>query len=294
LIEKLGVLDRRMLICGMASGPQPLPPISPATTLNEVVDAIESIISWSIDAESRLGYFAALYKRITIAVRTAVADGVFDDGPRMERFDVTFANRYFDALNGHFHPGSHTKPTKSWTVTFDAVSKPAPIMLQHMLAGINTHISLDLGIAAQTIGGTIGLRALQEDFNRINAVLASQVNGIVTDINELSPALADIYAVLMEHEIFVVNEAVKTMRDSAWRFATILALQPSFLRPITIWTRDRAIAHQGELIFDPPGMVGLIQWAIDAIAERESRDIVRNIRVLDEIASIPAPLQTTL
>src|SRR6201995_5669618 len=80
--------------------PAPIPPVS---TLDAVVSALDSVIEWSIAASSRLGYFAALYKRITIAVRTAVANGVFQDGPRMERFAAAFACRYFDALNGHFH-----------------------------------------------------------------------------------------------------------------------------------------------------------------------------------------------
>ena len=212
----------------------------------------------------------------------------------MERFDVTFANRYFEALNGYFHPREFAKPTRSWKVTLDAASRPAPIMLQHMLAGINAHIGLDMGIAAQMIGRPAQVRALQDDFNRINAVLASQVNGIVADINELSPALADIYAVLMQHEIFVINEALKTMRDDAWRFATILALQPGLLRPITIRLRDRTVASQAELIYEPPGVVGLIQWAIDAIGARESRDIVKNIQVLDAIAATPAPISTVM
>jgi hypothetical protein len=179
-------------------------------------------------------------------------------------------------------------------VTFDAASRPAPIMLQHMLAGINAHIGLDLGIAAQTVGSPAQVRALQDDFNKINAVLASQVNGIVQDINELSPALADIYAVLMQHEIFVINEALKTLRDDAWRFATVLSLQPGLLRPLTIRLRDRNVAAQAELIYEPPGVVGLIQWAVDAIAARESRDIVKNIQVLDAIASTPAPISTVM
>lgn len=269
-------------------------PLRPATTLDEVVEAIDSVIHWSIDTSSRLGYFAALYKRITIAVRTAVADGVFEDGPRLERLDVAFANRYFDALNGYFHPGSFPKPTRSWQVTFDAASRAKPIMLQHMLAGVSAHICLDLGIAAQSLVPASQLGELKTDFDRINAVLASQVNGIVVDINELSPALADVYAVLMDNQIFLINEAVRNFRDDAWRFATVLALQPGFTRPLSVRVRDFRVAKQGGLIYEPPGVVGLIQWAVNAVAARESRDIVKNIRVLDEIAAAPAPIATTL
>lgn len=278
----------------MPGQPVPLPPVPAATTLDEVVEAIDSVIRWSISASSRLGYFAAVYKRITIAVRKAVADGDFEDGPRMARFDIAFANRYFDALNARFHPEKFGKPTRSWNNAFDGADRAEPIILQHVLAAINAHIGLDLGIATQTVGGARAVLALQEDFNRINGVLASQVNGVVRDMNELSPALADVYTVLMDHEIFVINEALRTMRDDAWRFATILALEPSFTRPPTIWVRDRNVAGQTELIFDPPGVVGLIRWAVRTIAERESRDIVRNIEVLDAIASTPAPISTTL
>jgi hypothetical protein len=277
----------------MPSQPQ-LPPIPTITTLDGVVEAIDSVIGWSIGVSSRLGYFAALYKRITIAVRTGIAQGAFEDGPRMEQFDVAFANRYFDALNGYCHPGRFPKPTRSWRVTFDAATGPEPIIMQHMLAGVNTHIGLDLGISVQKFAPSSKLPTLHEDFNRINAVLASQVNGVIEDLNELSPALADVYAVLTQHEIFLVNQAVRTSRDSAWRFAAILAMEPAFARPITVWARDRTVAKQTELIYDPPGLVGLIDTMIKAIAARESRDIVKNIQALDMIASTPAPIRTTM
>jgi hypothetical protein len=179
-------------------------------------------------------------------------------------------------------------------VTFDKASGSEPIIIQHMLAGVNTHIDLDLGISVQSLASGSKLLQLHEDFNRINAVLASQVNGVIDDLNELSPALADVYAVLMQNEIFLVNQVVRTSRDSAWRFASILAMEPTFARPITIWARDRKVAEQTELIYDPPGLVGLIDTMVKAIAARESRDIVKNIQVLDMIASTPAPIRTTM
>ena len=191
-------------------------------------------------------------------------------------------------------PAEFAKPTRSWQVTFDSAARPEPIILQHMLAGVNTHIDLDLGITVQQIAPGTKLPQLHEDFNRINAVLASQVNGVVEDINEISPALADVYAVLMQHQIFVINQVVRTARDSAWRFATRLNMQPGFTRPVSIWLRDRKVAGQTELIYDPPGLIGLIEMMVQAVAARESRDIVRNIQVLDMIASTPAPIRTVI
>jgi Family of unknown function (DUF5995) len=274
--------------------PTPLPPIPAVTAIDGVVQAIDSIIDWSICVSSRLGYFAALYKRITIAIGAAVSQGKFEDAQRMQRFDVIFATRYFDALNGYFHPDQFAKPTRSWRLTFDAASRPEPIILQHMLAGVNAHIDLDLGIAAQAVAPRGNLAALHNDFNTVNAVLASQVSGVVGDLDELSPALAALYRVLSDNEIFLIDEAVKTLRDSAWRFATVLAFEPAFVRPITVWARDCEVSTQVQLIYDAPGMMGLLKGIVASIAAAESRDIVKNIRELNEIAATPAPTKTVL
>jgi hypothetical protein len=117
---------------------------------------------------------------------------------------------------------------------------------------------------------------------------------VIDDINQLSPELAELYQCLADNEIFLINQAVAAMRDSAWRFAMVLAVIPGFTRPLTIWVRDRKVAAQAELIYHPPGLIGLIQATVDEIAERESRDVVRNIQVLNEIASKPAPIKTKL
>jgi hypothetical protein len=275
----------------MNSPPAPIPPVS---TIDEVVEAIDSVINWSIGAADRMGYFAALYKRITIAVRAALAQGAFQDGQRLERLDVAFAARYLNALNGWFHPGDYPKPSRCWRVTFDQASRAEPILLQHMLGGVNAHIALDLGIAVQTISVGARLSDLHADFDTINAVLASQVNGVVDEINELSPALADLYAALAQNEIFLINEGIRQFRDSAWRFATILAAEPGFARPATIWVRDGQVATQAQVLYDPPGLIGLGDSVVRAIAASESRDVVKNIQVLDEIASAPAPIHTAL
>jgi hypothetical protein len=73
--------------------------------------------------------------------------------------------------------------------------------------------------------------------------------------------------------------------------AMLLAFEPRFARPATIWARDRKVAKQADLIYDPPGLLGLIDTVVKAIAARESRE-VKNIEVLDRIASTPAPIMT--
>lgn len=267
----------------------PLPPIPTVANIDEVVAAIQGIIDWSIANESRLGYFAALYKRITIAVRNGIADHLFQDGPRMERLDVVFASRYFAALNGHFHPAQFPAVSHCWRVAFDGALLPGPLIVQQMLAGVNAHIGLDLGIAAATIAPGAALPSLHHDFNAINAVLSSQVTTVVMEIDSLSPVLAEIYAVLMKHELDLIADALVVVRDGAWDFANVLAREPAILRPSTMMLHDLEVAKIGSLILHPPLFAGIVE----IIASQESRDIVKNIETLDAVANTPAALTPT-
>jgi hypothetical protein len=76
-----------------------------ASTLDDVVIRLEEIIAWAQSTHSRLGYFPALYRKMTLRVQAAVAGGAFDDNTRMAHVGVVFANRYLAAFdhywNGH-------------------------------------------------------------------------------------------------------------------------------------------------------------------------------------------------
>ena len=68
-------------------------------TIDEVIIRLDEIIEDAITEESRLGYFAALYNRVTIAIREGIRDDAFDDNQSMERLDIAFANRYIEAYD---------------------------------------------------------------------------------------------------------------------------------------------------------------------------------------------------
>jgi hypothetical protein len=135
------------------------------------------------------------------------------------------------------------------------------------------------------------LPSIEADFNTVNLVLASQVDGVVDEIDELSPVLSDIYDVLKKDEIDLIGDALKLFRDGAWTFATVLAAEPDFAHPPTIMIKDLEVAQFGTLIFYPPPLLASM---VAVIASKESRDVVHNIEVLDTIASTPAPIKTTM
>jgi hypothetical protein len=65
-----------------------------ANDFDEVVTRLDNIITWSRANASRLGYFPALYRKMTLRVQAGIAMGSFEDGDRMAHIGVVFANRY--------------------------------------------------------------------------------------------------------------------------------------------------------------------------------------------------------
>ena len=118
------------------------------TTIDQVLDVLDKIIQQSEENNDPSGYFAALYRKVTEKVKQEIKNNYFDDGERMEKLDVEFANRYIDAYYGY---KNNQTITQSWREAFEISTHYWPIVLQHLLLGMNAHINLDLGIAAAHI-----------------------------------------------------------------------------------------------------------------------------------------------
>ena len=89
----------------------------PATTIDDVIQQLTAIVEWSKQNNSRMGYFAALYRKVTIQVKKGIQENYFDNGPRMERLDVIFANRHIQTC---YQYQTGQTPTQSWVRAFNA------------------------------------------------------------------------------------------------------------------------------------------------------------------------------
>lgn len=250
--------------------------MAPAGSIDEVIDALDGVVAWAGDEGSPLGYFAALYRAVTARVGEGIAAGFFDDGERMERLDVVFANRYLDALET-FHRGG--EPTRSWAVAFEAGTRVTPIVLQHLLLGINAHINLDLGIAAAEVSPGDALPDLRKDFDRINEILASQMQRSQRDLAAISPWLGLLDTLGGRSDDELVRFSVEVARTQAWRFAVELAPLARDAWGGAIRARDRRISTLGRTILRP----GLLTGALWLIRLRESKDVRTNLDVLTRV-----------
>ena len=134
-----------------------------ASNTSEVIEIINTIISDAKADNSRHGYFATLYKQVTLQVKQGIDEGRFTEPARMDRLDTVFANRYFEAY-GKFKKG---QATRSWRVAFRHNKSQELIILQHLLLGINAHINLDLGIAVAELN-LDDFDSFKGDFDQIN------------------------------------------------------------------------------------------------------------------------------
>ena len=264
---------------------QNFPQIPQPETIDDVLVALDQIIEWSKAEKSRLGYFAALYKKVTLKVKEGIEKEFFEDGPRMERLDVVFATRYLDALKA-FEAGE--KPTESWQVAFDASGKWRYLILQQLLVGINAHINLDLGIAAATIAPGDKLPALRTDFDRINEILFSLVKEVEDEIGEVSPWLGWLARFGGKLGDELIRFSLGIARRGAWRLARRLAPWPQEDWGPEIGLRDEGTARVGRDILSPGPVLGFGVWLIRL---RESNDVRHIIQVL---AGAPEPSLETV
>ena len=250
-----------------------MPPLP--TTLDEVLVRLNRLLDDAIRDGRRIGYFVGLYQRVTSNVRHALVAGtVFDDGPRMERLDVVFANRFIEAWEQHV---AGRKPTASWAAAFDRLDDPGPLVIQHLMLGMNAHINLDLGIAAATVAPTRPqLEALRADFNRINDVLARLVKIVEVQLTTICPPLSRLAdLVTVEERVFDFGMVVS--RDIAWKLAQDLVASPRDGWPAIIARRDALSAAAARALYPLDGLARVTALAVHA---HECRDIRMNIQVV--------------
>ena len=246
-----------------------------AETIDEVIAYLEDIIQTSRERNSRLGYFPALYKRVTIAVKEAIANGEFHNGPRMEKLDVIFANRYLAAYT-EFMTGAEA--STSWMIAFNATQRWRPIVLQHLFLGMNAHINLDLGVAAATVSPGNDLQSLEHDFNKINVILSSLINEVQDELAQIWPPMKWIDRFFGKTDEWLASFSMEKAREQAWKVAQSLAFLTGDEREKKIAEIDAEVAVFGDFIAHPGIILSLVALIIRL---KEPRSVVKIIDILN-------------
>ncbi|MFJ9712523.1 DUF5995 family protein [Streptomyces sp. NPDC101234] len=258
-----------------------------AENIDDVVDGLAGIVREAVDAGDRIGYFAALYRQVTVEIRSAIHAGQFDDGARMDRFDTLFGNRYFDAYDAWRRDRSGPR---CWRETFGLLDDADTVIVQHLILGVNAHINLDLAVAAACTGPAEDIQALRHDFLLINDILAGMVLAVQDSLDAVSPLLSLLDRVGGRTDERILDFSVRQSREEAWHNAVLLAGQNEQERAATIERLDVRATALARLIARPGG---LVRPALELIRGTESHDVPVVITRLDNAVERPSARQAT-
>ncbi|MER6080357.1 DUF5995 family protein [Streptomyces sp. NPDC001833] len=258
-----------------------------AGNIDDVVDGLAGIVQEAGRTRDRAGYFAALYRQVTVEIRTAIHSGLFDDGPRMDRFDTHFGNRYFEAYDAWRRDRSGPR---CWREAFGLLDDADTVIVQHLLLGVNAHINLDLAVAAARTSPGGEIHALQHDFELINDILARVVLGVQDSLDDLSPLMSLLDRIGGRTDEQILDFSIRQSRQEAWCNALLLAGQNDTERAATIERLDIRAAVLARLIARPGG---LLRPALELIRHTENNDIPAVITHLDNAMHQPLAQQDT-
>jgi hypothetical protein len=243
----------------------------PYSTIDQILAELQNIIIASEKAGDRVGYFAALYYKVTSKVKEGITRNEFENGARMERLDVLFASRYLDALQ-QWRQGQPL--TDSWKVAFEATRHSSLLVLQQLLLGINAHINLDLGIAAVETIQNGQIEDIHKDFDAINTIIGSLTFEVIHEIDRISPLLSLIGLHASNTGSLLIQFSIGNARDGAWCFAEDLSKKQGQEYDVSIKARDKDIAKLATSLVKSSGLIGLTLWVIHLFEWRSAKKII--------------------
>jgi hypothetical protein len=244
--------------------------------IDYVIDELEKIIHWSAAHKSRLGYFAVLYKHITIRVKEGIDNGEFENNPQMEKLDVIFAQRYLDAF--HKHRAGELPETDPWHYVFGLAGRKLTIV-QHLLLSINVHINYDLAISCVDLDPDGKILAVCSDYFKLNGILSSKIQDVEKGIFKLSPVLSVLARLVPKLERKLLNFSLTVARSKSWECACRQTVAGA-ARQAIIDESGTGVTKLSGKIFNPGIFANL---AVILISLSEWFSIRRTIQVFDRI-----------
>jgi len=238
--------------------------------LDATLQQLDAIIDDAHTRRSPMGIFPAMYRSVTAEIRDAVHDGFFANNTTMEHLAVVFADRYIDA---HAQWVAGEEPTRSWKVAFEAATDGRRRMiLQHLLAGMNAHINLDLGIVAAQVSGD-DRDGTYADFLRVNEILFQKLNGLQDTLGSVSSRMAWVDRLGWRVDERLMTLAIKDARDDAWDLAENLMDRPGDVQRL-IDERDIATADLGATIVGGALPVRVVSRFVARTEPADVRDVI--------------------
>ncbi|MGB1309481.1 MAG: DUF5995 family protein [Oceanihabitans sp.] len=245
-----------------------------ATTIQNVLEQLDAIISESITTNSRMGLFAYVYRRTTAEIAAEIEKGSFEDNQRLEIMDVAFANLYLDA----YHAYKNNKPISAvWAYAFNQTKEPLTI-LQHILLGMNAHINLDLAIATATTMAGKEIKNIEADFNKVNDILYQITNELQDRLSSVSPLMFLLDLIGKNSDEKIIDFSMRKAREQSWNSANLLWALGNNMDANAIKKIDLIVLKLSKIIKDPNSKI--IHYALRLMHTFETKQVSTIIKKL--------------
>lgn len=238
-----------------------------ARDIHDVIRRLDDIVASRRAQRDPLVYFPAMYRAVTQRIADDIAAGRFDDGPRMDALDTTFANYYLVAYAAHERGET---PSRPWAVAFAHASRSTPGVFQHLLLGMNAHINFDLAQAVVDDPDVAAdLPAVRDDYDRINDILHALLDPLQNALAAHVRGGASIDRLLGRLDEGIAGWEITKARHHAWAHAEALAQAPDEGRRDVIRDRmGRFTVDLAERHLIPRFTPTAVAWKLAAWAER--------------------------
>ena len=217
-------------------------------------------------AEGASGYFPALYSRVTTRIGASIQQGMFVDGPGLDRFATRFASFYVAAVR------DEPSRARCWQASWDVAADPRLLIVQHLLLGINAHVNYDLPRVVVEIADERGdLLSIRRDFDAVNDVLADTYVDVVKDLDRVSRWVNRV-ARLGGGRAF--NFSLRVARARAWQAAVRMYPLSDAGRREYAGELDRLVSVLAYLITRPAPVVRPLLGLARRLEEHDSSKVV--------------------
>ena len=228
-----------------------------------IADVAEELRELARSSEDAVGYFAAMYARVTSHIATSIAQGRFEDGARMERFATTFAGYYTRC-----HDAPASRPG-CWEASFAVAGRRDLLVLQHLLIGINAHVNHDLPQATADVARATGsLQAVKGDFDAINDLLSSMTKDLLRDLDRVARWAGEA-GMVGGGRLF--NFSLRKGREQAWGAAQRLYAMTDDERTAEVKELDRLVSVLAYLVSEPSLPVKLVVRVVRRLEEQDPK-----------------------
>ena len=196
----------------------------PVTSISEAITRMEAIDA-SAPASDGVACFNRMYLEVTQQVDKDLGQQFFADPAFMTRFDVAFANLYFDAVNAAAgqSAGPSTVPL-AWRPLFERRAETGIEPIQFALAGMNAHINHDLPMAivatCADLATTPTAGTHLADYQKVDGLLDAAEQSVRQSFESSTELAVDRH--LQAVEDLVCNWTINSARDLAWGNALLL------------------------------------------------------------------------